>query len=107
MIKKYFRVTAKSGGMDVVLHAEHNFDVIFARSVLEIGHLKIMFFIHSPQELTSPCSGIATPQPRIMRRSRHVSVGKKNFPKSAKVWFSPGRWGRARVCEVRLLRRVS
>ena len=42
--KKYFGVGSKTVGIDVTLHAEFIFDIIFARGRVEIDHPKMRFF---------------------------------------------------------------
>ena len=45
MTKKYFQVTSKTTCIDVVLHAELDFDIIFVRGGdSQIHHLKITLF---------------------------------------------------------------
>ena len=44
MVKKYFRVGSKNAGIDVTLHADSIFDIIFARGCVEVDHLKMSLF---------------------------------------------------------------
>ena len=55
MIGKKIRVRTKNTGIDVTLHAESNFDAIFARACLEVGQPEITLMSRSVTLMSRSC----------------------------------------------------
>ncbi len=64
MIEKYFEDGSKNVGIDVTLHAEFDFNIIFDRLRVEMGHLENTLFAYGFLKVTPAILKVVFGEPK-------------------------------------------